>query len=65
MPMNRELRAFHGVVGLVLLIPLIGGLVGAFGGLEGMARLLRVDPEIVVGVWHARLGHLGRGVPSR
>jgi hypothetical protein len=48
MSMRAELRAFRGVVGLVLLIPLIGGLVGAFGGLEGMARLFRVDPEIVV-----------------
>jgi hypothetical protein len=46
--MRSELRAFHGVVGLVLLIPLVGGLVGAFGGLEGMAVLFRVDHELVV-----------------
>ena len=48
MSSRSELRAFHGVVGLVLLIPLLGGLAGAFGGLEGMARLFRVDHELVV-----------------
>ena len=46
--MKWELRIFHGIVGLVLLIPLIGGLVGAFGGLEGMARLFGADPELLV-----------------
>lgn len=48
MSMRSELRAFHGVVGLVLLIPLFGGLTGAFGGLEGMAYLFQVDHELVV-----------------
>ena len=41
-------RTFYGVVGVVLLIPLMGGLVGAFGGLEGMARLFRADPQVVI-----------------
>ncbi len=35
--MQTELRAFYAVVGVVLLIPLVGGFVGAFGGLAGMA----------------------------
>jgi hypothetical protein len=48
MAMRSELRAFHAVVGLVLLIPLLGGAVGAFGGLEGMARLFAVDHPLVV-----------------
>jgi hypothetical protein len=48
MSMQSELRAFYGVVGLVLLIPLVGGLVGAFGGLEGMARLFGVDEQIAI-----------------
>jgi hypothetical protein len=48
MTMRSELRAFHAVVGLVLLIPLFGGLAGAFGGLAGMARLFGADPELVV-----------------
>jgi hypothetical protein len=46
--MRSELRAFYGVVGLILLIPLVGGLVGAFGGLEGMASLFGVDHQIVI-----------------
>jgi len=46
--MPPELRAFHGVVGLVLLIPLLAGLTGAFGGIEGMADLFGVDHELVV-----------------
>jgi uncharacterized protein DUF4345 len=43
-----EVRAFNGVVVLVLLIPLVGGLVGAFGGLEGMAYLFGTDPQVVI-----------------
>lgn len=46
--MRSELRAFYGVVGLILLIPLIGGFVGAFGGLKGMAYLFGTDAEMVV-----------------
>jgi hypothetical protein len=46
--MRSELRAFYGVVGLLLLIPLAGGLVSAFGGLEGMARLFGVDDQVAV-----------------
>jgi len=46
--MTSELRAFYGVVGGVLLIPLVGGLVGAFGGLGGMAQLFGTDSEIVI-----------------
>jgi hypothetical protein len=46
--MQSEIRAFRAVVGVVLLIPLIGGLVGAFGGVAGMAQLFRADPEIVL-----------------
>jgi hypothetical protein len=45
---SPELRAFHAVVGLVVLIPLVAGLAGAFFGLEGLARLLGVDAAIVV-----------------
>jgi hypothetical protein len=48
MSMRVELRAFYGVVGLLLLIPLLGGLVAAFGGLEGLAGLFRVDGEIAM-----------------
>src|SRR5262249_2545379 len=43
-----ELRAFYGVVGLLLLTPLVGGLLGEFGGVEGMARRLGVDGPIVI-----------------
>jgi hypothetical protein len=43
-----EFRAFYGVVGLLLLGPLVGGLVGAFGGVEGMARLFGVRDPIVL-----------------
>src|SRR5439155_1585074 len=46
MSMRVELRAFCGAVGLVLCIPLVAGLVGAFGGAEGMARLFGVDDRI-------------------
>jgi hypothetical protein len=48
MSMRAELRAFYGVVGVILVIPLVGGLVGAFGGLEGMATLFGVDRHIVI-----------------
>jgi hypothetical protein len=43
-----ELRAFHGVVGLILLIPLLAGLGGAFFGLEGLARLFGIEEPIAV-----------------
>ena len=43
-----ELLAFRCIVGSILLIPLVGGLVGAFGGLEGLASLFAVDAPMVV-----------------
>jgi hypothetical protein len=46
--MRSELRAFQGIVGIVLLIPLFAGGTGAFGGLEGMAHLFFVDPAMVI-----------------
>jgi hypothetical protein len=48
MSMRVELRAFYGALGVLLLIPLVGGLVGAFGGLEGLAYLFGVDGQIVM-----------------
>jgi hypothetical protein len=45
---RTERRAFHAVVGIVLLLPLVAGLVGAFGGIGGMAWLFGVDDELVV-----------------
>ena len=48
MSMRVELRAFYGVVGAILVIPLVVGLVGAFGGLEGIALLFGVDRQIVI-----------------
>lgn len=48
MSSRGELRAFQVVTGLVLLIPLVVGSLGAFGGLEGMARLFDVRGEITV-----------------
>jgi hypothetical protein len=40
-----ELRVFYAAIALVLSIPLIAGLAGAFGGLESLARVLGVgDP---------------------
>lgn len=48
MSFRVELRAFYGVVGAVLVIPLLAGLVGAFGGLEGLARLFDIQDPIVV-----------------
>jgi hypothetical protein len=41
-----ERRAFRGVGGAVLLIPLLGGSVGAFGGIEGLAWLFGVTDPI-------------------
>ena len=35
----REVRLFQIVVGTVLVIPLVAGTTGAFGGLDGMAAL--------------------------
>lgn len=46
MRISVELRLFQAVVGLVLLIPLVAGPVGAFGGLEGLAALFGVDGPI-------------------
>lgn len=48
MSSRSELRAFYLVTGLVLLIPLVVGWLGAFGGLEAMARLFSVDGPIAV-----------------
>jgi hypothetical protein len=39
----RELRLFQIVVGAVLVIPLVAGPTGAFGGLDGMAALFGED----------------------
>lgn len=43
-----EMTAFRAVIGIILFIPLTVGLAGAFGGLEGMARLFGVQGQIVV-----------------
>lgn len=48
MSLRTELRAFYAVVSLVLAIPLVAGLVGAFGGLEGIAWLFNIGDRIVV-----------------
>lgn len=48
MSMKIERRAFYGVVGLILTIPLVAGSIGAFGGLAGMAVLFGVEDPIVV-----------------
>ena len=45
---DAELHAFRAVVGCVLLIPGVAGLVGAFGGIEAMARLFGSDAELVL-----------------
>lgn len=45
MSARSEVRAFYVVMGLLLLIPLAGGLAGAFGGVDGMAYLFGVDDE--------------------
>ena len=42
MQSRSEVRAFYTTVGVLLLIPLVAGLVGAFGGVEGMAYLFGV-----------------------
>jgi hypothetical protein len=44
---RAERGTFHAVVGVVLLLPLVAGLVGAFGGMGGMARLFGVDEPLV------------------
>jgi hypothetical protein len=49
MRVGVELWAFRTVVGLVLIIPLVAGLAGAFGGLEALAAVLGADPHVVVG----------------
>jgi hypothetical protein len=43
-----ELRLFRAVVGVVLLIPLVVGSAGAFGGIGGLAALFHVEPPISV-----------------
>jgi hypothetical protein len=45
---RAERRAFHAIVGAVLLLPLVAGFVGAFGGIEGMAGLFGADAALVV-----------------
>lgn len=46
--MQTEWRAFQAAVGLMLLIPLLLGTVGAFGGLEATARLFGENTQLVV-----------------
>jgi hypothetical protein len=43
-----ERRAFHAVVGVVLLLPLAAGFVGAFAGIEGMAWLFGAEGALAV-----------------
>ncbi|HEU4429061.1 MAG TPA: DUF4345 domain-containing protein [Myxococcota bacterium] len=43
-----ELGAFRAVVVALLLIPAVAGLTGAFGGIEGMARLFGSDAPLVL-----------------
>jgi hypothetical protein len=43
-----ELRGFRILTGVILLIPFVVGLVGAYGGLEGLAALFGEDREIVL-----------------
>ena len=43
-----ELRAFHVAVAVLLVIPACGGLLGAFGGVEGLAWLFGVERRIVI-----------------
>jgi hypothetical protein len=46
--MRNEQRAFYGTVALVLTIPMVAGLAGAFGGLEGLAAVLMVPEPLSV-----------------
>ena len=46
---DLELRLFHAVVGMILLIPMVVGPTGAFGGLEALAPLFGEHDRIVVG----------------
>jgi hypothetical protein len=48
MRVRTEIWAFRGLVGLTLIIPLIAGLVGAFGGVAGMASLFGVESQTVL-----------------
>ena len=48
MPVATELRLFYVAVGSILLIPLVAGNVGAWGGLEGMAALFGEDRHAVL-----------------
>ncbi len=48
MTLARQTRAFRAVVYMILLIPLIAGTVGAFGGLEGLAALFHEDRTAVL-----------------
>ena len=45
MSQRSEVRAFYGVMGVLLLIPAVAGLVGAFGGISGMSQLFGAAPE--------------------
>jgi hypothetical protein len=49
MQARGELRAFHVVVGVLLLIPFAAGIFGGFGGLESLARVMQADPQVTVG----------------
>ena len=46
--MDAELRAFRLVVITVLMIPMVVGPAGAYGGLEGLAALFGEDPHAVL-----------------
>src|ERR1700752_3528074 len=48
MQVTTELRMFYVAVGSILLIPLVAGNVGAWGGLEGMAALFGEDRHAVL-----------------
>ena len=43
-----ELRAFHAIVAVLLLIPSCAGLIGAFGGIEGLAWLFGVERPVAI-----------------
>jgi hypothetical protein len=43
-----ELFAFRAVVGILLLLPAVAGLAGAFGGIDALARLFGTDAELVL-----------------
>jgi hypothetical protein len=45
---RAELFAFRAVVALLLLLPAVGGLAGAFGGIDAMARLFGSEEPLVL-----------------